>query len=60
MLSDNIKTLRTAKVKTVRWALISLCILIVVVFIALASMNSPYQIMCTCHRYGGVKGVNIS
>ena len=32
----------TAKVKTIRWALISLSILIVVVFIALALMNSPY------------------
>lgn len=31
-----------AKVKTVRWILISLCILIVMLFIALAFMNSSY------------------
>ena len=30
------------KVKTIRWVLISLCILIVIIFIALAAMNSSY------------------
>ena len=30
------------KVKTIRWILISLCAVIVIIFIALVSMNSPY------------------
>ena len=30
------------KVKTIRWILISLCAVIVIIFIALAIMNSPY------------------
>jgi len=30
------------KVKTIRWVLISLCVLIVMIFIALAAMNSSY------------------
>ena len=30
------------KVKTIRWVLISLCVLIVMIFIALAAMNSTY------------------
>lgn len=30
------------KVKTIRWILISLCVLIVTIFIALAAMNSSY------------------
>ena len=30
------------KVKTIRWGLISLCVLIVMIFIALAAMNSTY------------------
>lgn len=31
-----------AKTKTIRWMLISFCVLIVMVFIALAGMHSPY------------------
>ena len=30
------------KIKTIRWILISLCVVIVIIFIAIASMNSPY------------------
>ena len=30
------------KIKTIRWMLISLCVVIVIIFIAIASMNSPY------------------
>ena len=30
------------KNKTIRWILISLCVVIVIIFIAIASMNSPY------------------
>ena len=30
------------KIKTLRWILISLCVVIVIIFIAIASMNSPY------------------
>ena len=30
------------KIKTFRWILISLCVVIVIIFIAIASMNSPY------------------
>ena len=30
------------KVKTIRWVLISLCVIIVIIFIALAAMNSSY------------------
>ena len=30
------------KVKTIRWILISLCAVIVIIFIALVFMNSPY------------------
>ena len=33
---------RSLKVKTIRWILISLCVVIVIIFIAIASMNSPY------------------
>ena len=30
------------KIKTIRWILISLCVVIVIIFIAIASINSPY------------------
>ena len=30
------------KNKTIRWILISLCVVVVIIFIAIASMNSPY------------------
>lgn len=30
------------KIKTIRWILISLCVVIVIIFIAIASKNSPY------------------
>ena len=30
------------KIKTIRWILISLCVVIVIIFIAIASLNSPY------------------
>ena len=30
------------KIKTIRWILISLCVVTVIIFIAIASMNSPY------------------
>ena len=30
------------KIKTIRWILISLCVVIVIIFIAIAYMNSPY------------------
>ena len=30
------------KIKTIRWILISLCVVIVIIFIAIASMNRPY------------------
>ena len=32
------------KIKTIRWILISLCVVIVIIFIAIASMNSPYLV----------------